>query len=85
MTAGFLGIDVGLSGARAAVISSRGKTLAQAKLEGATGAMSPPRLASLVDRTVRIALKGRPRILISWDADTWKRRMGCRGDSPLLP
>lgn len=65
MTVGFLGIDVGLSGARAVVISARGKMLAQAKLEGATGTMSPPRLASLVDRTVRLALKGRPRISIS--------------------
>ena len=65
MTVGFLGIDVGLSGARAVVISARGKMLAQAKLEGATGTMSPLRLASLVDRTVRLALKGRPRISIS--------------------
>jgi xylulokinase len=65
MTAGFLGIDVGLSGARAVVISAHGKMLAQAKLEGATGTMSPPRLASLVDRTVRLALKGQPGISIS--------------------
>lgn len=65
MTAGFLGIDVGLSGVRAVVISARGKMLAHAKIEGATASMSPPRLASLVDRTVQLALKGRSRITIS--------------------
>lgn len=65
MTAGFLGVDVGLSGARAVVISARGKMIAQARLEGATATMPPPRLAGLVDRTVRLALKGRPRLSIS--------------------
>lgn len=59
MTAGFLGIDVGLSGARATVVSSSGKLLAQARLDGATGAMPPARLARLVDQTIRLALKGR--------------------------
>ena len=59
MRAGFLGIDVGLSGVRAAVISSRGKLLAQARLDGTTGAMPPARLARLVDQTIRLALEGR--------------------------
>jgi xylulokinase len=65
MTAGFLGIDVGLSGARAVVVSSRGKVLTQARLDGSTGTMSPMQLAGLVDRTVRLALKGKQQLTIS--------------------
>ncbi len=78
MTAGFLGIDVGLSGARAVVISAHGKVLTQAKLASATATMPLTRLAGLVDRTVRLALKGRPRISISAIA------VGAFGPAPIL-
>lgn len=56
MTTGYLGIDIGSSAARAAVISSTGKVLASARLPYATPDPAPRTLSDMMDRTVRLAL-----------------------------
>jgi len=65
MKTGFLGIDVGLSGTRAAVISAKGQVLTHARLAADTSRLSLTRLSALVDRTVRMALADRPNVSIA--------------------
>ena len=65
MTAGYLGIDIGLSGARAAVISRRGRLLAHASISQANGNLTPQRLCSLMVHTVRRALSTGPDVAIA--------------------
>lgn len=56
MSSGYLGIDIGLSGVRAAVVTARGRLLAKARRETATGTTPPLRLLNLAEATAREAL-----------------------------
>jgi xylulokinase len=57
MTTGFLGIDIGLSGARTAILSRTGKVLASARLPYTTGNPTPQALSEAMDSSVRLALR----------------------------
>lgn len=58
MTTAYLGIDIGLSGVRAAVMSARGHLLGKSSRDARTGAVSPARLLGYVNEAARAALDG---------------------------
>lgn len=78
MTAGYLGIDVGLSGIRVNVISRSGRVLAQAQSAGPIGTLPALQIARRVDRTVRRAVAGQARLDIAGIA------VAAYGPAPLL-
>jgi xylulokinase len=65
MTAGYLGIDIGLSGARASVLSSTGRILASARLSHATPNPAPRALSQALDRVVRLALRNKRDVTVA--------------------
>ncbi|WP_119274701.1 xylulokinase [Taklimakanibacter deserti] len=65
MTTGFLGIDIGLSGARSAVLSPTGKVLASARLPHASADPTPEALVEAMDRAVRLALRQNRKVTIA--------------------
>jgi len=78
MTTGFLGIDIGLSGARTVVLSPAGKVLASARLPYATADPTPQALAEAMDRAVRLALRDTRKVTVAGIA------VSAFGPAPIL-
>lgn len=65
MTTGYLGIDIGLSGARTAVLSRTGEVLASTRLAYATANPTPQALSEAMDRAVRLALRKSRKVTVA--------------------